>query len=142
MLGDGETVLSTGMIEGNMRKLVLAAALTACATGAVAADMGVAFEWGPTKKCFDSKSPPISVSGVPAGTKTLEIKMIDKNATGFNHGGGKVAYSGKAQLPYGAFRYKGPCPPEGTHFYKITVNALDASGKKLASGSATKPFSK
>ncbi|APX69025.1 MULTISPECIES: phospholipid-binding protein [unclassified Brucella] len=124
-----------------MRKLVLAATLSFCATGAMAADLNVSFNWGPTKKCFDPKSPPISVTNVPAGTKTLEIRMIDRNAS-FNHGGGKVAYTGKSQLPYGAFRYKGPCPPDGVHHYKITVNALDADGKKLASGSATQPFPK
>nr|WP_313012437.1 phospholipid-binding protein [Brucella intermedia] len=125
-----------------MRKLVIALAVSLCASSAMAADLGVSFQWGPTKKCFDPKSPPISVSGVPAGTKTLEFKMIDKNAIDFTHGGGKVAYTGKAQIPYGAFRYKGPCPPSGVHYYKITVNALDSTGKKLASGSDTQPFSK
>ncbi len=87
-----------------MRKLVLIAVASLYATGAMAADLGVSFNWGPTKKCFDPKSPPISVRNVPAGTKTLEITMIDRNAMGFNHGGGKVAYKGQGQLPYGAFR--------------------------------------
>ncbi|MRX33236.1 phospholipid-binding protein [Aminobacter sp. MDW-2] len=125
-----------------MRRLfVMAAALSVVASSSFAAGMGVSFEWGPTKKCFDSKSPPIVLSNVPAGTVKLEIKMIDQNAS-YNHGGGNVAFSGQSQLPYGAFKYKGPCPPSGTHFYKITVKALDASGKALASGSATQPFSK
>lgn len=126
-----------------MHKLLLISAATLIvSSNAYAADMGVAFEWGPTKQCFDSKSPPIKISNVPQGTAKLLIKMMDKNASDFNHGGGNVAYKGQAQLPYGAFKYKGPCPPSGTHFYKITVKAVDASGKTLSSGSATQPFSK
>ncbi|RWM26441.1 MAG: phospholipid-binding protein [Mesorhizobium sp.] len=103
--------------------------------------MTASFDWGPTKKCFDPKSPPIKVSNVPQGTSTLDIRMTDQNAPDFNHGGGKVAYEGQSQLPYGAFRYKGPCPPDGTHFYRITVKALDSSGKSLSTASATQPFS-
>ncbi|MDP8252572.1 MULTISPECIES: YbhB/YbcL family Raf kinase inhibitor-like protein [Pseudochrobactrum] len=126
-----------------MHKLLLISAATLIvSSNAFAADMGVAFEWGPTKKCFDSKSPPIKLSNVPQGTAKLLIKMIDQNASSFDHGGGSVAFKGQAQLPYGAFKYKGPCPPSGTHFYKITVKAVDASGKTLSSGSATQPFSK
>ncbi|WP_406873476.1 phospholipid-binding protein [Aminobacter sp. P9b] len=120
---------------------MLAGALMLAGSNAFAAGMGVSFDWGPTKKCLDPKSPPIALSNVPQGTVNLEIKMIDQNAS-FNHGGGKVAFKGQSQLPYGAFKYKGPCPPAGTHPYKITVKALDASGKALASGSATQPFSK
>lgn len=126
-----------------MNKLLLISAATLIvSSNAFAADMGVAFEWGPTKKCFDSKSPPIKLSNVPQGTAKLLIKMIDQNASSFDHGSGSVAFKGQAQLPYGAFKYKGPCPPSGTHFYKITVKAVDASGKTLSSGSATQPFSK
>lgn len=126
-----------------MHKLLLISAATLIvSSNAFAADMGVAFEWGPTKKCFDSKSPPIKLSNVPQGTAKLLIKMIDQNASSFDHGGGSVAFKGQAQLPYGAFKYKGPCPPSGTHFYKITIKAVDASGKTLSSGSATQPFSK
>lgn len=106
-----------------------------------ASAMSMSFSWGPTKKCFDAKSPPISLSAVPAGTKTLKFKMVDLNAISFNHGGGKVAYSGKNKLPYGAFRYKGPCPP-AKHLYQITVDALDANGKKLATAKARQSFQK
>ncbi len=124
-----------------MRKLMLTVVAALHASGAMAADLGVSFDWGPTTKCFDPKSPPISVTNVPARTRTLDVKMTDRNAPNFNHGGGRVAYKGQSRLPYGAFRYKGPCPPEGTHSYRITVTALDAAGKALASGSDTRPFS-
>jgi phosphatidylethanolamine-binding protein (PEBP) family uncharacterized protein len=101
--------------------------------------MAVSFEWGPTKACFDPKSPPMKITGVPEGTKQLAISMSDLNAIGFNHGGGTVAYSGQNSLPYGAFQYRGPCPPE-RHTYQFTVKALDANGKKLATARARKAF--
>lgn len=126
-----------------MRKILfISTTLIIASSNAYAADMGVAFEWGPTKRCFDTKSPPIKLSNVPKGTAKLLIKMIDRNASSFDHGGGSVAYKGQSQLPYGAFKYKGPCPPSGTHFYKITVKAVDAAGTTLSTGSATQPFSK
>ncbi|TCR07286.1 phospholipid-binding protein [Neorhizobium sp. JUb45] len=103
------------------------------------ADMKASVEWGPTKKCFDSKSPPISLSGVPAGTVKLDIKMVDMDAMSYNHGGGKVDYKGQQSLPYGAFRYSGPCPPM-RHTYRFTVKALDAVGKTLATAKASKDF--
>lgn len=101
--------------------------------------MAVSFDWGPTKKCFDPKSPPMRFSGVPKGTKQLSIVMTDRNNP-YNHGGGKVAYSGQKSLPYGAFRYRGPCPEQATHTYRFTVKALDAQGKVLATTYAQKPF--
>lgn len=104
-----------------------------------AAAFSMSFEWGPTKKCFDTKSPPISLSGVPAGTKKLRFRMVDLNAPSYPHGGGTVAYAGKNSLPYGAFRYTGPCPPS-PHTYQFSVDALDASGKVLASARARRRF--
>ena len=107
---------------------------------ASAADMKASFDWGPTKKCFDGKSPPFKLSSVPDGTAKLDIRMMDLDAPTFSHGGGKVAYSGQNSLPYGAFRYKGPCPPSGTHRYRFTIKALDAKGKTLAKTTADKRF--
>jgi len=123
-----------------MRVLLLAALLMLVA-GAAEAGMSVSFDWGPTKKCFDSKSPPMRLSGVPTGTTRLDIRMVDLNARGYNHGGGRVSYIGQNQLPYGAFRYKGPCPP-ARHTYEFTVKALDASGKVLGTAKARKAFQK
>lgn len=108
------------------------------ATGAYA-DMNVAFEWGPTKKCFDPKSPPIQIRNVPAGTADLDIRMSDRNSD-YAHGGGRLHFSGQASLPYGAFKYQGPCPPQGAHTYVFTVKALDASGKTLATAKASRKF--
>lgn len=100
---------------------------------------GMSFSWGPTKKCFDSKSPPITLAAVPKETVKVRFRMVDLDAPGYPHGGGTVAYSGKDQIAYGAFRYKGPCPPS-PHTYTITAEALDAKGKVIAKASARKRF--
>lgn len=107
------------------------------ADGAMA--MGLSFDWGPTKDCFDQNSPPMRVSDVPAGTEKLRFRMIDLNAPDYPHGGGTVSYNGNGKLPYGAFRYTGPCPPS-PHVYQFTVEALDGAGKILGKATAKKRF--
>jgi phosphatidylethanolamine-binding protein (PEBP) family uncharacterized protein len=119
-------------------RLFLAGGLVAAMTVSASA-MEMSFDWGPTAKCFDPKSPPIALSGVPRATRTLRFRMVDLDAPTFKHGGGDVAYGGQASLPYGAFRYKGPCPPE-PHTYRITVKALGSSGKVLATAQAENRF--
>ncbi|MDI6838843.1 MAG: phospholipid-binding protein [Rhizobiaceae bacterium] len=104
-----------------------------------AAGMSASFDWGPTKKCFDPNSPPFKVTGVPQGTAKLSFKMTDLDAPDYMHGGGKVEYTGKSEIPYGAFRYRGPCPPT-RHKYRFTVKALDATGKELGKTAATRSF--
>ena len=111
----------------------------AMVSAAAAADMKASFDWGPTKKCFDTKSPPFKLSAVPDGTAKLDIRMKDLNAPNYPHGGGKVAYNGQKSLEYGAFRYKGPCPPQ-RHKYRFTIKALDAKGKALATTTADRLF--
>jgi phosphatidylethanolamine-binding protein (PEBP) family uncharacterized protein len=124
-----------------MKSAFLAAcviASTGCLSTAASA-MGLSFVWGPTQKCFDFKSPPMTVSNVPAGTKKLRIHMTDLNAPDYPHGGGTVAYSGNGKLAYGAFRYRGPCPP-APHIYRMTAEALDAGGQVLATATAKRRF--
>ena len=101
--------------------------------------MSLSFSWGPTKSCFDSKSPPIRLRGVPRGTKKIRFRMKDLDAPNYPHGGGVVAYRGRNYFPYGSFRYRGPCPPT-RHRYRITAEALDANGRVLARASAVRPF--
>ncbi|MGF0521846.1 YbhB/YbcL family Raf kinase inhibitor-like protein [Agrobacterium pusense] len=120
-------------------RILLGAALSLALSGTAFAGMKASFEWGPTGKCFDSKSPPFKVSSVPAGTTKLSFLMKDLDAPDFYHGGSKVDYSGQADIPYGSFRYKGPCPPN-KHRYMFTVRALDANGKELGIATAAKLF--
>jgi phosphatidylethanolamine-binding protein (PEBP) family uncharacterized protein len=121
--------------------MVMVAALTALSPlDALAAGFGVDFSWEGTAACFDPKSPPFSLTEVPAGTKQLRFAMKDLDAPGFSHGGGTVAYTGQRELGRGAFAYRGPCPPSGQHTYQWTVEAQDAAGKTLATATATKKF--
>jgi len=116
----------------------LALALILFSNGAALA-MDVKFNWGPTKDCFDTNSPPFEISNVPEGTKTLSFRMIDLQVPAYPHGGGTVSYEGSGSIPYGAFKYKGPCPPS-PHMYEFTVKALDASGTVLAASTAKRRF--
>ena len=113
--------------------------LSALAASPAAADMKASFDWGPTSDCFDSKSPPFRVSGVPKGTVKLSFSMTDLNVPDYRHGGGKVEYSGQSDIPYGAFRYKGPCPPRATQV-PLHDQALDAKGKELGKTTVSKVF--
>jgi phosphatidylethanolamine-binding protein (PEBP) family uncharacterized protein len=79
---------------------------------------------------ISSPSPAFSVTGVPAGTVTLEFRLVDLDVPEFNHGGGKVRYTGEARIAPGAFQFIGPCPPR-THRYEWTVTARDAASKPL-----------
>ncbi len=125
------------------RRTFLAALLAPLAGGAPLAQsarFAVDSTWDGTAPCFDPKSPPFMLSGVPPGTKTLRFVMKDLNAPNFPHGGGTVPYRGQNRIERGAFTYQGPCPPQGQHTYQWTVEAQDASGKALANSAATKKF--
>ena len=93
--------------------------------------------------CDGSDSaPPLSWSGVPAGTKSLTLIVDDPDAPGgtwvhwivYNvpAAGGKLPAGGV--LPKGALQgsnswkktaYGGPCPPSGRHRYSHRLYALD-----------------
>lgn len=108
--------------------------------GAQTSPFSVDFTWQGTATCFDPKSPPFTLSGVPAGTQRLAFVMKDLDAPGFTHGGGTVAFTGQTQVDRGVFAYKGPCPPSGQHTYQWTVVAQDAAGKTLATATVAKKF--
>lgn len=121
----------------------LVAAVLLCMPLAVTAPpaeaMSLAFDWGPTRKCFDPNSPPIHLDDVPPATATIDFVMHDLDAPKFRHGGGSVAYDGKPDFGYGAFRYKGPCPPS-PHTYEFIATARDAGGRTLATAVARRKF--
>lgn len=101
-------------------------------------EMQVAFRW-----C--SGSPEFAIGSIPAGTKSLDLRMVDHQAPAYRHGGGTVPHDGKnsAKIPCGALggTYVGPSPPPPQiHDYEWTVTAHDASGKALAVGHATRKF--
>jgi Raf kinase inhibitor-like YbhB/YbcL family protein len=87
----------------------------------------------------DSVSPELDWTGVPAGTSTLALVVVDPDApidNGFTHwvltdidpAAGKLAEGTTAGTAGDSSRggpgYTGPCPPSGTHHYVFTLYAL------------------
>ena len=106
---------------------------------AAAQAFAIDFSWQGIARCTD-RSPEIRLSGVPAGTRTLDVQMVDLDVPSFKHGGSAVAYDGEAAIRAGAVRYVGPCPPGQRHQYRITVTARDPGGKTLGAASMTHEF--
>ena len=117
------------------------AALTTLSATARADDLGVAFKWSSADRCSHS-SPEIRVSNIPAGTKSLKVRLKDLDVPSWRHGGGTVPADPSGVIPRGALTdgYNGPCPPDGTHHYEITVKAVSADDDTLAEGSAEQSF--
>jgi phosphatidylethanolamine-binding protein (PEBP) family uncharacterized protein len=111
------------------------------ATGASAAEFSFTFEWGDIPLCTDGfpnrvSNPIFKLTGVPAGTQSIDFNMTDLDVPSYDHGGGNAGYSGNDVIGPGAFKYNSPCPPDGAHTYEWSAEAKDASGKTLASAKA------
>lgn len=89
-----------------------------------------------------SVNPPLEISGVPEGAKSLALILHDPDAPlagGFTHWvmyniDPKTSDIAENSVPAGAVQgnngagkpsYTGPCPPSGTHRYYFYVYALD-----------------
>lgn len=85
-------------------------------------------------------SPPLTLTDIPPGTKTLALIVDDPDAPRgvFDHwiawnipGETTVLREGEnvprqGENHFGEMRYRGPCPPPGsTHHYRFNVYALD-----------------
>jgi Raf kinase inhibitor-like YbhB/YbcL family protein len=105
----------------------------------------------PTKYTCDGNqvSPPLSIFGVPNGTRSMALIVHDPDAPvsgGFTHWtvwNIDPAISGVSEgsVPAGAVEglngsskkgYTGPCPPSGVHHYQFMLFALDAKLDLLA----------
>ena len=123
-------------------KLSLVAVLCAMAASPAVAEFKISFDWAGLKSCTSGrpnvvKNPAFKVSGVPAGTTVIQFKMKDLDVPSYNHGGGWVKMSADGTAPVGAFKYKSPCPPSGSHTYQWTAVAkTKKSGKVLAKAAA------
>ena len=120
-------------------RAILTAGLFTLALSSGAQAMSLSVDWTGTKPCFDPESPLVTLQAVPKGTAKLHFHMTDLDAPSYPHGGGEVSYKGQSQLPKGAFRYKGPCPP-AVHRYEWTVEALDTSGRPVGRAKVVVPF--
>jgi phosphatidylethanolamine-binding protein (PEBP) family uncharacterized protein len=107
-----------------------------------AAKLKVTFSWQGIKACTHD-SPRIRVSGIPQGTRTLEVKLTNIDVPAWNQGGGRVANDGSGIIPAGALKigYNGPCPPPGEQYqYEFSVMALDEHGAIIGFGKARQVF--
>jgi len=88
-------------------------------------------------------NPPLNITGVPEGAKSLTLIMHDPDApngdflhwlmwdvpTGTQAVSANSVPVGAIQGPNGMGKngYMGPCPPDGTHHYKFDLYALDTT---------------
>jgi len=130
----------------NIKSLLIFGTILATPVTCLAEEFSISFVWGDIKKCNTGNpnrvsNPIFTLSNVPEGTKFLKFKMKDKNVPSYNHGGGKIEYLGENVIDQGAFKYKSPCPPRGSHTYEWTVTAQSKkSGGKLAVAKAKKKY--
>ena len=85
-------------------------------------------------------NPPLAISGIPEGTKSLVLIMDDPDAPGGNwdhwliYNIAPTAEIKENSVPgtqtrndFGRLDYGGPCPPSGTHRYFFKLYALDTT---------------
>lgn len=128
-----------------MPKFVILAA-TVILLGTPAAAFEITFTWDGLKSCTSGTpntvaNPRFILKDVPEGTKFIRFKLVDTKVRDFDHGGGVVAWDGQDAIEPGAFKYKSPCPPGGSHLYEWTATAQSKkSGGKLGSAKAARPY--
>jgi phosphatidylethanolamine-binding protein (PEBP) family uncharacterized protein len=131
-----------------MRIFITAIAITTtlALTTPAALAFEIGFDWKGLKLCTTGNpnrvhNPRFIVKDVPAGTKYIRFKLVDRDAPGYNHGGGVVAYTGQSAIEPGAFKYKSPCPPSGRHTYIWTATAQSRkNGGKLDVAKAARKY--
>jgi phosphatidylethanolamine-binding protein (PEBP) family uncharacterized protein len=100
---------------------------------AAADEFTLSFEWGDIPLCTSGRpnivpNPRFVLTNIPQGTKYIQFKMTDLDVPSYNHGGGTVEYKGGTIIESGAFKYKSPCPPSGSHRYRWTATAKEKTG--------------
>lgn len=124
---------------------IVAVIVMSTSTPASAARFELAFDWGDIPLCTSGNpnivpNPEFRLAGVPDGAVSIRFKMVDRDVPSYPHGGGTVPWTGEATIAPGAFEYKSPCPPSGSHTYEWTATALDAAGNELAVAKASKRY--
>ena len=120
--------------------IIVLASLGIITTANSANPSGFSFEWGEIPLCTTGRpnvvgNPVFTFSDVPDGANWVYFKLKDRNAPGYNHGGGWAELNGKTSVDFGVFKYKSPCPPSGKHTYEWTAyftpekTKLNFSGK-------------
>ncbi len=115
-----------------------------------AAEFTIDFEWGDIPLCTSGSpntapKPKFVLSSVPDGTKIISFRMTDLDVLSYDHGGGMIEYSGQDVIEPGAFKYRSPCPPNGSHTYACKAYAKNKRGsfaKKQGTAIAKKDYPK
>lgn len=97
----------------------------------LADEFTLSFEWGDIPLCTTGNpnrvpNPRFVLSNVPEHTKFISFELTDLDVPNYNHGGGKIEYTGSNVIEPGAFKYKSPCPPSGSHRYEWTAKAKES----------------
>ena len=129
-----EPAAATDTMEGEMLKLTSPAF-------ANNSEMANRYAYKMGSQCNgENYSPALQWEGVPSGTKSFTLTMIDPDGGNWVHwilvnlppditsleeaiGGPEIATAGRNS--FGKNGYGGPCPPSGTHHYVFTLYALD-----------------
>lgn len=127
------------------RLFALGAGLALLVTPVAASAFSFTFSWGDIPLCTTGRpgsvpNPEFKLRSVPQAAARIDFRMVDLNVPDYRHGGGRVGYSGQNTIAPGAFRYKSPCPPSGSHRYQWTATVKDSSGGTLATATATKNY--
>lgn len=126
-----------------MRIVLLAAAFSGLSSP-VLADFSITFTWGDIPLCTSGypnrvPNPRFVVKDLPAGTTSIQFRLTDLDVPGYDHGGGKVKMGTDSVIEPGAFKYKSPCPPSGSHTYEWKATAK-AGGKTLGTATARRRY--
>jgi len=130
----------------NVIKTALAAAIATGMMTHAASAFEINFDWTGLKLCTSGTpnrvlNPAFTLKDVPAGTKYIRFKLVDLDVPNYNHGGGVVKYTGQPVIAPGAFKYKSPCPPNGTHKYQWQATAqTKKNGGKIVTTGRTKNY--
>lgn len=127
-----------------MKRLLTAAAILAASTSMAAAEFSIAFQWGNIPLCTSGRpntvgNPAFTVRDLPAGTETVEFRLVDLDVRSYNHGGARVRMNASGNVPSGTFTYRSPCPPNGVHTYEWTATARSGN-QVLGTASATRRY--
>jgi len=111
-----------------MKNIAIATCALWLSASAAHAQFSLSFSWGDIPLCTTGSpntvgNPRFTLVDVPAGTQTIEFRLRDLNAPGYNHGGARLTTNGATVIPFGTFTYRSPCPPGGVHTYRWTATA-------------------
>jgi Phospholipid-binding protein len=110
------------------RLATLATAASLMSATAAEAQFRLSFQWGNIPRCTTGRpntvpNPQFTIRDLPAGTETVEFRLVDLDVPSYNHGGATLRLSSSGTIQSGIFTYQSPCPPSGVHTYEWRATA-------------------